>query len=469
LLRAMQVDRRTVRRWAVAVIVAGIVARVAWAAWIAHADPLAARSPDTPGYLGPAHALIDAGRFSLSPLDPTPMFVRTPGYPAFLAATLWVTGSEWAISPIQAALSAMTVAAVVVVGWRLLGRTAGLVAGALVVLDPLQFMASGTILTEGVASVTIAAIAVVGLVVFGRRRARDVPVGALFGLGALVALATMVRPTMWFYPAILLVLIGIRFRGMSRRALATRLLAFMAPIVLVVGGWQFRNHSEVDSWQLSGATGLLLYCSNGARIEARTTGVTMLAARERLGCPTEGEDPDGDCTSTEGWTCRIPDPSASGQGFDAWNRRGLEIMTDHPAQAARIVVEGVVRQVVGPGTETVRQYLDVPASPPLAVGLFSWNALLWALAGVGAAAGLRSGHRAYWAFVVATVAYVVVVSTGDAAYARYRVPIIPLLALLAANGVQWSVRRLLGSRRRHPADSPELETRGTEAVPNLSA
>jgi 4-amino-4-deoxy-L-arabinose transferase-like glycosyltransferase len=468
LLRAVQTDGRTVCRIAVAVIVTGIVARVAWAAWIAHADPLAARSPDTPGYLGPAHALIDAGRFSLSPLDPTLMFVRTPGYPAFLAAILWITSSEWAISPIQAAFSALTVAAVVVVGWRLLGRTAGLVAGALLVLDPLQFMASGTILTEGIASVTVAAIAVAGLFVFGRRRAGDVPVGAMFGLGAVVALATMVRPTMWFYPAVLLVLLGIRFRDVPRRALVVRLLAFVAPILLVVGGWQLRNHSAVDSWQLSGATGLLLYCSNGARIEARTTGATMLEARERLGCPTEGEDPDGDCTSTEGWTCRIPDPGARGQGFDEWNHRGLQIMTDHPVQAARIMVEGVVRQIGGPGTDTFRLYLDLPASPPLVLGLFSWNALLWALACVGAAAGLRSGHRAYWAFVIATIAYVIVVSTGDAAYARYRVPIIPLLALLAANGIQWSVRRLR-SRGGHPASSAEFETRDSEAVPNLSA
>jgi 4-amino-4-deoxy-L-arabinose transferase-like glycosyltransferase len=468
LLRVVHADRRTVWRIAVAVIVAGIVARVAWAAWITHADPLAGRSPDTPGYLGPAHALIDTGRFSLSPLDPTPMFVRTPGYPAFLAAILWITSSEWAVSPIQAAFSAMTVVAVVLVGWRLLGRTAGLVAGALLVLDPLQFMASGTILTEGIASVTVAAIAVGGLLVFGRRRAGDVTVGAVFGLGALVALATMVRPTMWFYPAVLLVLLGFRFRDVPRRALVMRLLAFVAPILLVVGGWQLRNHSEVDSWQLSGATGLLLYCSNGARIESRTTGTSMLAARERLGCPTEGEDPDGDCTSTEGWTCRIPDPAARGQGFDEWNRRGLQIMTDHPVQAARILVEGVVRQVAGPGTDTVGQYVDLPASPPLVLGLFSWNTLLWALASMGAAAGLRSGHRSYWAFVIATIVYVIVISTGDAAYARYRVPIVPLLALLAANGVQWSVRRLR-SRGAHPASSAEFETRDSEAVPNLSA
>jgi 4-amino-4-deoxy-L-arabinose transferase-like glycosyltransferase len=443
MLRMVQAERRTVHRWALVIIIAALVARVGWAAWIAHTDPLAVRSPDTPGYVWPARALIDAGRFSLSPMDPTPMFVRTPGYPAFLATVLWITDSEWAISPIQAALSALAVAAVVLVGWRLIGPTAGLVAGALLVLDPLQFMASGTVLTEGIASVVIAAIAVVGLVVFGGRRPRDVPLGAVFGLGALVALATMVRPTMWFYPAVLLALLAIRFRGVPRRELVTRLLAFLLPIVVVVGGWQVRNHSAVDSWQLSGATGLLLYCSNAAQIEARTTRTSMEATRQRLGCPTEGEDPDGVCTWTQGATCQVPDPDASGQGFDKWNRRGLEIMADHPVQTARIMVEGLVRQVAGPGTDTVRQYFDAQASIPLALALFSWNTVLWAFAGVGAVVGLRSRHRAYWAFVIATIGYVIIVSLGDAAGARYRVPIIPLLALLAALGMQYSVRRLL--------------------------
>ena len=77
------VDLRKVRQWAVAIIVGAAVARVGWAAWIAHADPSAIQSFDTPGYLWPARALIDTGGFSLSPTDPTPMFVRTRATPRF--------------------------------------------------------------------------------------------------------------------------------------------------------------------------------------------------------------------------------------------------------------------------------------------------------------------------------------------------------------------------------------------------
>ena len=460
-------DRRTVARWAIAIILTGIVARVAWAAWIAHAEPLAVRSPDTPGYVWPARALIEAGRFSLSPTDATPMFVRTPGYPAFLAAIMWVTDSEWAISPIQAALSALTVVTIVLVGWRLIGLTAGLVAGSLLVLDPLQFIASGTILTEATASITIALIAAVGVLIFAVRRPPDVPIGAVIGLGVLVALATIVRPTMWFYPAVLLVLLAMRSRGLPRRARVARLLAFLLPVALVVGGWQVRNHATVSSWQLSGATGLLMYCSNAAQIEARTSGTSMDATQRRFGCPVSGEDPDGVCRSDAGWTCRIPDPDAAGQGFDDWNRKGLEIMADHPVQTARIMAEGVVRQIAGPGTDTVRRYFDMRGSGPLAMGLFLWNAILWALAAVGAVAGLRSRHRAYWAFVVVTIGYVVIVSTGDAAGARYRVPVIPLLALLAACGLQSGVQKLRDRESRRASAREQIvshRTRGRRPV-----
>ena len=179
----------------------------------------------------------------------------------------------------------------------------------------------------------------------------------------------------------------------------------------------------------------------------------MDATLQRLGCPASGEDPDGACTSTTGWTCRVPDPDAKGQGFDEWTRRGREILADHPVQTARIMVEGVVRQVAGAGTDTVRRYFNVGASIPLASGLFLWNASLWGLAAVGAVAGLRSRHRVYWAFLLATVGYIIIVSTGDAAGARFRVPVIPMLALLAAHGIQWSVRRL-GNRERGPATGP---------------
>src|SRR5205807_5221725 len=97
-----------------------------------------------------------------------PMFMRTPGYPGLLAAILWVTDSQWSISPIQAALSVLPVLVTVFVGRRVIGATAAMLAGVLVALDPLQFALSGTILTETLATLTLITIVAAGVAVFVR-------------------------------------------------------------------------------------------------------------------------------------------------------------------------------------------------------------------------------------------------------------------------------------------------------------
>jgi 4-amino-4-deoxy-L-arabinose transferase-like glycosyltransferase len=446
-LRVNGPTRRTVWVWAAAVIAVAAVARVGWAAWIAHAEPSAVRDPDSPGYLAPARALVDAGRFTITPTDPIPMFIRTPGYPVFLASILWLTNSEWAISPIQAILGLLAVVAVVWVGHRLIGPTGGLAAGAIVALDPLLFVASGTLMSEGLAAVVMSATVAVGAVVFALRSPAQVPRAAVFVLGALAAAATMVRPSFWFYPAVIVILLAVRLRRLPRRTLVAQLLVFLLPIALVVGGWQLRNHARVGSWQVSAVPSINLYCDNAAEVTANVSGASLESVMDRFGCPAE-EDLDTDCERQAGWACWVPDTNAPGQGFDDLGREARQILLDHPVQTGRVLGEGLVREIAGPGTDTVAQYLGIGPSPALTAVLFVWNAVVWGFATLGAVAGLRSRHRAFWAFVVATIAYVMLVSAGAAAYARLRTPVVPMLALLAALGVKVCVSHVRRSGNR---------------------
>lgn len=447
--RDRPVDATTLRRLCfvlAALIVVALAARVGWAAWIAHAEPDAVRSGDTPGYLGPARALIDSGRFSYSPQDDTPMFLRTPGYPALLAAILWVTDSEWAISPIQAALSASVVVLVVVVGRRVIGTVAGLVAGVIVALDPLQFALSGTILSETLASLTLVAVAAAGIPVFLRPPGRVRP-NHVAALGALLAVATLVRPTTYYLPPVLVVLLAARLRSTGWRRVVAYVVAFLVPVAVALGAWHVRNERELGTSQFSGSQAVTLYCWHAAEVRARVDGVSIGEARERLGCHRGGWD-DFASSCPSWWDCDAAQPLADGASWDEMSRRGIDILRDNPVESAEVYVRGLVREVAGPGTDTVRRFLDTGSSPALAAALFSWNALLWALAAVGAVVGLRSSRqRWYWGFVITLIVYVLLVSGGANSGARFRAPLVPLLALLAALGLRTLVLRLASRER----------------------
>jgi hypothetical protein len=265
----------------------------------------------------------------------------------------------------------------------------------------------------------------------------------MVALGVLAGVATMVRPTFWLYPVALLALLAVRFRSLGWRPIVIRLLAFALPVVVVVGGWQLRHLSEVGSWDVAGIADINLYCYNAA-VEANADGIGYEDAQRRLGCPALLSDPNpaGTCTRSFGYGCWMPDPDAAGQGFDAWGSDGISIMLDHPAQTANMLAEGVAGQVAGSGQSKLTWYLGIDGSLPLTLGLFAWAWALWVFAAVGAVAGLRSKYLAFWFFVIVTIGFVILMSAGMAGDARFRAPLVPLIALLAALGVRHCIGRL---------------------------
>jgi 4-amino-4-deoxy-L-arabinose transferase-like glycosyltransferase len=452
--RAVGNERRYWLGWLV--ILLAIAARVGWAAWVAHAHPAAVTSGDTAGYLGPARALLDNGHFDISPQNDTPMFLRTPGYPVLLAAILWVTDSVWSISPIQAALSLGTVLMVVYVGRRTIGGTASMVAGVIVALDPLQFALSGTILTESLASFMLIAVVAAAVPVFATTR-EQVTLRSVAVLGVVLAVATLVRPTTYYFPIVVVVLIAVRCFRLPKGSLVALLAVFAVSVVVVTGAWNLRNHDAIGSWQISGSPAVTLYCWHGAAVDAKVAGTSIAAARQQLGCPPGGWD-DLETACPPFWDCDVPRPLADGASWDEMNDRGIEILTDHPVDTAEVMARGFVREIVGPGTDTVGRFLHVGSSPVLVAALMLWNSLLWVFAVVGAFVGLRSRQRWFWGFVVTAIVYLLIVSAGANSGARFRTPLVPLLALLAALGVRHLVRALRDRDRQAHAQDAEQQS-----------
>jgi hypothetical protein len=267
----------------------------------------------------------------------------------------------------------------------------------------------------------------------------------VFVLGASIAAATMVRPTTYYLPPIVVVLLLVRFWRVPARRLIAILVAFALPLIAVVGGWELRNHYRVDSWQLSSSAAITLYCYNAASVQAKATHVTVKAARDELGCNPGGWD-ELKNACPKWWRCALPGRSAYGPGYDEMNTRGFRILEKHPAQTAEVVAAGLMREVFGPGTDTVSRFLNVRSAAWLGAPLFVWNAVLMLLALVGVAVALRSPKRAFWASLIVLVTYVLIASAGAETSARFRTPLVPLLGLLAARAMQHGLQWLRAQR-----------------------
>jgi 4-amino-4-deoxy-L-arabinose transferase-like glycosyltransferase len=175
---------------------------------------------------------------------PRPTAFRPPAYPHALAAVYRATGTARAPGPerwraarvAQAVLGTLTVALLGLVGRRLAGARAGLVAMALAAPYPPLLLVEGALVSEGLFVALVLAATLAAL------RHRDAPGGLRWAVlaGALVGLATLTRSNA---PVLLLPLGLAVWTGRPR--LAPRSLAAPAALVataaLCVLPWSVRN------------------------------------------------------------------------------------------------------------------------------------------------------------------------------------------------------------------------------------
>ena len=163
---------------------------------------------DSASYVRPALALLDDANFFHSPRDQQPEFVRTPGYPAFIALVYLVFGdSHAALLLVQVVVSTLTVLMVFLLGTRMWSVSVGLLAAAMTVIEPLQWYAAGTILSESLATLLLMLVVAVGFKVFSQEKPE---LRWVLLLGVAMALATMVRPVTYYLPLFVIVLLACR-------------------------------------------------------------------------------------------------------------------------------------------------------------------------------------------------------------------------------------------------------------------
>ncbi len=463
-----------------AVLAAGILAMaVIGMASLAHPDR-AFTSGDA-SYVRMARTVAEGGPFGLETASGAPELHRTPGYPLFVAAAApWKgMGALRLLLALQGVLALCT-AGLLVDAARLAfdppGRARPLFAAALWICNPVVLVLTFQVLSEILFAFLLALS--LWLSVRARRSRRS---GFHVAAGLALGGAILVRPIglllllagagAWLaarhQPAeasghlgsgrLTAAMLGGRAaaalcRGRAAAAmLRGPLAAWLAGAILLPGIWMLHNGIEHGYWGIS---------KTGVSFAYSAYGEQYLAAR------VETESLNSYDTG-----------NLTARGALAAVARSI---SRHPAAFARTWLEGLSMTLIGPGEWTLRRALlgdrsfrpGTPAivttltqaegglvigtstvadpEPPPARSSAAWLLLTWSIiitlvtygaALRGALAGLRR-RDAVAIYCLLAIVFLVLGSSGYQAHARFRVPMIPYLALLAAAPHAPPYRRL---------------------------
>ena len=414
-------------------MVVATAVRVAWSVYAARAPSASLHDPNFYLLYGDQ---IAHGRGYVLPFGQGPSAYYPVGYPIVLGIADFVMLHTVGIHQVGTAAAINVVcgvAAVVLVfaiGRRLAGDTVGLVAAAITALYPNLVYHTAAALTETVFNAVFLAlllVAVSGPWALGRFER-----GRLAALGALLGVCVLIRPVA--APLVGALFVAWLLQGFGWRRALTHSAAVTGVAALVCLPWVVRNIRVMHSATLSTNTGDNLCMSRhvGANGTFDFNGNACFAELPDLRRP-------------EFETVR-----------DSRNRQmAIDFVRDHPAEEIKLWGKRLYRTFNSDSDAiwAVESYGDAPFMSDTTRDTLRRvsDSYYFVTLGLSAVAGVllvraRRHGGAPWALVplaiVATVVLPVVVTFGDT---RFKVPALPLFALLSAVGLVGIVDRL---RRR---------------------
>ncbi len=411
---------------------------------------------DQNGYVMLGRVLAQTGRFTrfAGTASYVPEAIRTPGYPAFVAAIDRLFGeSHDAIAWTQAVLFAGICLIVYGIAQEVAGDAIALAAGLATALYPPLPYYGALVLTETLTTFLVTA----GIAVW-IRALRANATAAYVTSGALFALSALTRPSFQLLPLFLIVPPLVTAVGRRRwwRGCAVMLVTFAA----VVAPWIAYNAIYFDALTFSPAGGPGRQVFEGSwqtalpgRLEAELTAtadaarssaeldaaVRAIAERERRPAEPllryvhqhldiqriwfEPRDP------RERMSARIA-------ADREYLRVGLENIRRDPVRWAwgRLTRGAVLFWAA----EIPIRYSDINRAPAAVIrALWVAQIALLAVAAIGALALVRTGGRVEAGAIVALVLYVSAVHIPMYSEARYSLPAKPVVLLLVVVGAAW--------------------------------
>jgi hypothetical protein len=371
--------------------------------------------------------------------------LRTPGYPVFLAV---MPSIRWALFG-QALMSGIVCFAV---GWwlqRYWNRAAALVAEGLVVFDVPSLVMSSELMSEALFQcIVFFAVASALFLLF---RHRQLVIAICTGLAT--ALAIMIRPIGILLPLLTPLPFLLMPSVDHRRRWVAGAVAFSIPAAVLVA-WSIRNYQVADYPGVSTVSAINLYYYRAADVVARDQGTMLEATRKsfgsKLGVPYEHI-----------YEANFQSPELT----ERMNHLAIGILRAHAVQALAMTFQSAIymalvpmrsplARVLGtlggsageglssgaPSLSRLRQTLRTTFSSPLLSVIVLVETLLTIALWIGLFAAVvrcsQQGamYRVTTLYLAAVGLILILLAAGGEADARFRVPAIPLLSIVAALG-----------------------------------
>lgn len=413
-------------------------------------------------YLTTADNLAHGRGFTTATAPPyEPSLYRTPGFPWVLSLLLRLGLTMPQVMLFQAVLSTVTVLVLFLLLERAVSRRVAYIGSLLLAVAPVTISYTTYLLSEIYSAfvLTLAAF-------FVARFARSNRTADLIVASVLTGLTIVVHPLFLFLPLAVLPLWLIHpFKdGAFKRMI--RVVAALAIMYAPTAAWMVRNVRVARYYGVAAVASVNAFKIKAVIVSAQVNGTTPQQESERLIRYCEDKiGPHG-----------TPDAR-----YHCWNETASAILAAHPFTYAWMHVQGMVRELVGPGTDTIirivygaevlgpdGQYYDSRAHAAFAspghpvrraivfatMGLHGFFLLTFAI-GVLVQAGraLRGEDWRVPAALLLPVLYVLVVTGGPEGLSRFRVIYMAFFVTFSAFGV---LSVLDAVRLRRPQESLSL-------------
>ncbi len=368
-----------------------------------------------------ACSIVIAGEYPVRPADADregcgsmpagenePTAFRPPGYPVLLAgvhaAGAPLPVARWTRGRVaNALLGTLAVALVGLIAMHFWSRRVALVAMTVLAVDLSLVLVGGSLMSD-----TLFVALTLGAVLAAlRSRSERRPIAWAAGAGALIGLATLTRPT----GLLLAIPLGLAVaKGPSRRPAAA--LVLVVAMALTIAPWTVRNAVQMNAFiPVSDFVGSWVAgtYNDQARSDKAHPGSSQTFVAD------EFDDLDG-----------LPEVPRQRE----LTRRGLDYAADHPGYVAQVLLHNTMRLFNLEGASWWQRQgrtMSLPVWAADAAAYAFYALALLALAGAITPAARRAPA---WFWLAPILLFASVIFAGSAI--RYRAPIEPFLALLAA-------------------------------------